>query len=140
MQGRAREKATLEADVIVKAEIQKRQIELAAEAEAERLRRQAAGEADAIYAKMEAEARGMQEILKKQAAGFADIVDAAGGSAKDALMLMLADKMEDLMKVQVVAIRDLKIDKVTVWDSGEGKDGKSSTANFLSGLLRASRP
>ena len=97
----AREKATLEADVIVKAEIQKRQIELAAEAEAERLRRQAAGEADAIYAKMEAEARGMQEILKKQAAGFADIVDAAGGSAKDALMLMLADKMEDLMKVQV---------------------------------------
>ena len=93
----AREKATLEADVIVKAEIQKRQIELAAEAEAERLRRQAAGEADAIYAKMEAEARGMQEILKKQAAGFADIVDAAGGSAKDALMLMLADKMEDLM-------------------------------------------
>ena len=55
---------------------------LAAEAEAERLRRQAAGEADAIYAKMEAEARGMQEILKKQAAGFADIVDAAGGSAR----------------------------------------------------------
>jgi flotillin len=136
----AREKATLEADVIVKAEIQKRQIELAAEAEAERLRRQAAGEADAIYAKMEAEARGMQEILKKQAAGFADIVDAAGGSAKDALMLMLADKMEDLMKVQVEAIRDLKIDKVTVWDSGEGKDGKSSTANFLSGLLKSIPP
>lgn len=136
----AREKATLEADVIVKAEIQKRQIELAAEAEAERLRRQAAGEADAIYAKMEAEARGMQEILKKQAAGFADIVGAAGGSAKDALMLMLADKMENLMKVQVEAIRDLKIDKVTVWDSGEGKDGKSSTANFLSGLLKSIPP
>ena len=109
----AREKATLEADVIVKTEIKKRQIELEAEAEAERLRRQAAGEADAIYAKMEAEARGMQEILKKQASGFADIVNAAGGSAKDALMLMLADKMENLMKVQVEAIRDLKIDKVT---------------------------
>lgn len=136
----SREKATLEADVIVKAEIQKRQIELAAEAEAERLRRQAAGEADAIYAKMEAEARGTQEILKKQAAGFADIVNAAGGSAKDALMLMLADKMEDLMKVQVEAIRDLKIDKVTVWDSGEGKDGKSSTANFLSGLMKSIPP
>ncbi|MBO4748218.1 MAG: flotillin family protein, partial [Clostridiales bacterium] len=59
----AREKATLEADVIVKAEINKREIELAAEAEAEKIRRQAAGEADAIYAKMEAQARGMQEIL-----------------------------------------------------------------------------
>ena len=136
----AREKATLEADVIVKTEIKKRQIELEAEAEAERLRRQAAGEADAIYAKMEAEARGMQEILKKQASGFADIVNAAGGSAKDALMLMLADKMENLMKVQVEAIRDLKIDKVTVWDSGEGRDGKSSTANFVSGLMKSIPP
>ncbi len=136
----SREKAALEADVIAKAEIRKHQIELEAEAEAERLRRQAAGEADAIFAKMEAEARGMQEILKKQAAGFADIVSAAGGSAKDALMLMLADKMEALMKVQVEAIRDLKIDKVTVWDSGEGKDGKSSTANFLSGLMKSIPP
>lgn len=138
----AREKATLEADVIVKAEIQKREIELAAEAEGERIRRQAVGEASAIYAKMEAEARGMQEILTKQAAGFEKIVDAAGGNAKDAMMLMLADKMEALMKIQVEAIRDLKIDKVTVWDSGAGSngDGKSSTANFVSGLMKSVPP
>ncbi|MBP5416390.1 MAG: flotillin family protein [Clostridiales bacterium] len=138
----AREKATLEADVIVKAEITKREIELAAEAEAEKIRRQAAGEADAIYAKMEAQARGMQEILSKQAAGFEKIVAAAGGDAKNAMMLMLADKMEDLMKIQVEAIRDLKIDKVTVWDSGNGTgaDGKSSTANFISGLMKSVPP
>ena len=138
----AREKATLEADVIVKAEISKREIELAAEAEAEKIRRQAAGEADAIYAKMEAQARGMQEILQKQAAGFEKIVAAAGGDAKNAMMLMLADKMEDLMKIQVEAIRDLKIDKVTVWDSGNGTgaDGKSSTANFISGLMKSVPP
>jgi flotillin len=137
----SREQAALEADVIVKTEIRKRQIELEAEAEAEKIRRQAAGEADAIYAKMAAEARGMQEILTKQASGFADIVDAAGGSAKDALMLMLADKMENLMRVQVDAIRDMKIDKVTVWDNGTtGKDGKTSTANFLSGLLKSIPP
>ena len=43
-----REKATLEADVLVKAEVQKREVEFQAEAEAERLRRQARGEADAI--------------------------------------------------------------------------------------------
>ncbi len=138
----SREQAALEADVIVKAEIRKREIELAADAEAEKLRRQAAGEADAIFAKMEAEARGFNEILTKQADGFADIVQAAGGSAKDALMLMLADKMENLMRVQVDAIRDMKIDKVTVWDSGSGgnKDGKSSTANFVSGLLKSIPP
>ena len=138
----AREKATLEADVIVKAEINKREIELAAEAEAERIKRQAAGEAAAIYAKMEAQARGMQEILSKQAAGFEKIVAAAGGDAKNAMMLMLADKMEDLMKIQVEAIRDLKIDKVTVWDSGAGAgtDGKSSTANFISGLMKSVPP
>ena len=138
----AREKATLEADVIVKAEINKREIELAAEAEAEKIRRQASGEADAIYAKMEAQARGMQEILTKQAAGFERIVAAAGGDAKNAMMLMLADKMEDLMKIQVEAIRDLKIDKVTVWDSGAGTgtDGKGSTANFISGLMKSVPP
>ena len=139
----AREKATLEADVIVKAEINKREVELAAEAEAEKIRRRAAGEADAIYAKMEAQARGMQEILQKQAAGFEKIVAAAGGDAKNAMMLMLADKMEDLMKIQVEAIRDLKIDKVTVWDSGNGGnggDGKSSTANFISGLMKSVPP
>lgn len=139
----SKEQATLEADVIVQAEIRKRQIELEAEAEAERIRRQAAGEADAIYAKMEAEARGMQEILTKQAAGFDELVTASGGNAKDALMLMLADKMEELMKIQVEAIRDLKIDKVTVWDgggAGSGQDGKTTTANFLSGLLKSIPP
>ena len=43
----AKEKATLEADVIVQAEIKKREIELQAEAEAEEIRRRAKGEADA---------------------------------------------------------------------------------------------
>ena len=34
----------------------------------------------------------------------------------------------------------LKIDKVTVWDSGNGKDGKNDTANFVSGLVGALPP
>ncbi|MBQ5837564.1 MAG: flotillin family protein, partial [Clostridia bacterium] len=99
----AREKATLEADVIVQTEIQKRQIELEAEAEAEKIRRKAKGEADAIYARMEAEARGMEEILRKQAAGFAEIVKSANGDAEAALKLLIADKLEDLMRIQVDA-------------------------------------
>lgn len=136
-----KEKATLEADVIVSAEISKKQIEIQAEAEAEKVRRQAKGEADAIYARMEAEARGTQEILTKQALGLAQVVDAAGGNANAALRLMLADKMEELMRIQVDAIKNIKIDKVTVWDgAGNGKDGKTSTANFLSGMMKSIPP
>ena len=135
-----REKATLEADIIVKTQIEKQRLELEAEAQAEQVRRRAAGEADAIYIKMQAEARGMEEILSKQAEGFAKIINAAGGSSQDAIMMLIADKLEDLMKVQVEAIKNVKIDKVTVWDSGANADGKNSTAGFLSGLMKSVPP
>jgi flotillin len=133
-----REKATLEADVLVKAEIRKKQIEIEAEAEAEKIRRHAKGEADAIFMQMEAQARGTQEVLTKQALGLGQIVGAAGGDASDALRLMLADKMEELIKVQVEAIKNIKIDKVTVWDGAGGE--KTATAGFLSGLMKSIPP
>lgn len=136
----ARERATQEADIIVKTEIEKRRMELQAEAEAEQIRRRAKGEADAIYAKMEAEARGVQEMLTKQASGLSQIVAAAGGNANDAMRLMIADKLEELVKTQVEAIQNLKIDKVTVWDSLGGKDGTSSTANFVSSIMKSIPP
>ncbi len=136
----AREKATQEADVLVKAEIQKRKLELEAEAQAEQTRRIAKGQADAIYLKMEAEARGMKELLTKQAMGYGELVQAAGGDALNATRMMLADKMEELMKVQVEAIKGIKIDKVTVWDSLGGKEGSPATANFLSGMLKSIPP
>lgn len=135
----ARELATQQADIIVKAQVEKERIVLAAEAEAEAARRQAKGEADAIFAKMEAQARGVQEILQKQAAGFEEIVRAAGG-AGEAVQLLLADKIEELTRIQVEAVKNLNIDKVTVWDSMNGKDGSSTTANFLSGLMKAVPP
>ena len=137
---RSREQATLEADIIVRTEAKKRQLELEAEAEAEQIRRKAKGEADAIYAKMEAEARGAEEILKKQAAGFAEIVKSAGGDPQAALKLLIADKLEDLMRVQVDAIKNIKIDKVTVWDNGQNKDGKNATAGFISGMMQSVPP
>ena len=136
----AREKATLEADVIVSTEIAKRKMELEAEAEAEQIRRRAQGDADAIYAKMLAQAKGIEEILTRQAAGFEKVVTAAGGNADDAMKLMIADKLEELMRVQVDAIKNIKIDKVTVWDGGEKADGKNSTASFLSGLMKSIPP
>jgi len=138
-----REKSTLEADILVKVEIEKRKIETEAEAEAERIRRNARGQADGIFAVEEAKARGMYEILSKQAEGFARMVAAADGS-DNAVKMLIADKMEDLVKVQVEAIKNIKIDKVTVWDSAGsgGADGKGahSTANFISGLYKSVPP
>ena len=34
----------------------------------------------------------------------------------------------------------INIDHVTVWDSGNSADGKGSTANFLSGLMKSVPP
>lgn len=135
-----KEQATLAADIIVKQEIEKQRLELEAEAKAEQLRRVAKGEADAIYAKMEAEARGIQAKLTMQAEGYLKIVEAAHGKASDAATLMIADKIEELVKTQVDAIKNLKIDKITVWDSGTNKDGTSTTSNFASSLLKAIPP
>ncbi len=136
----ALEKATQHADIIVKAEIAKEQAEIDAEAEAEVIRRKARGEADAIFAKMEAEAKGQQEILVRQAEGMRQIVDAAGGDADSAVKLLIAEKLEDLVAIQVEAIKNIKIDKITVWDSGTNENGQNSTAGFISGMMKAVPP
>lgn len=137
----ALETATQQADIIVKAKIAKEQAEIEAEAKAEVARRTAKGEADAMFAKMEAQARGAQEILVKQADGMRELVNAAGGNADSAIKLILANNMEELMKIQVEAIKNIKIDKVTVWDGGsKGENGKTATADFISGIMKAVPP
>ena len=134
-----REKATKEADIIVAADIEKRKLEIEAEADAEQTRRRAKGEADAIFAKMDAEARGVREKLTKQAEGMDALVKSAGTS-DEAVRLLIADKLEAIVAEQVKAISGVKIDKVTVWDGGQNAEGKTSTANFLSGLLKSLPP
>ena len=134
-----RERSTETANVIVPQEIEKQRLIIAAEAEAEQKRVNAKGEADAIFAKMEAEAKGLYEILTKQAAGYDKMVEAAGGDANKAYMLLLLEKLPELVKTQVEAVKGINIDHVTVWDSGNG-DGKGSTANFVSGLMKSVPP
>jgi len=140
----ARERATLEANEIVKADIAKREAEINAEAEAEKIRRTAKGEADALLAMKQAEAQGNLEILAKQAEGLKAIVDAAGGDAREAVLMLIADKLPELVKTQVEAIKGIKIDKVTVWEGGgaggSNGDGAGSTANFVAGLYKAVPP
>ena len=136
-----RKQAEQHADIVVPAQIQKLKIEIDAEAEAEQIRRIAKGEADSILFKKQAEAQGLYEVLTKQAEGLDRIVKAAGNNPKDAVLLLVADKLPELVKTQAEAIKNIKIDKVTVWDSGSnGADGKSSTAGFLSGLYKSVPP
>ncbi|WP_024772883.1 MULTISPECIES: flotillin family protein [Aquimarina] len=135
-----RKEAEQGADIIVPAQIDKKKIEIDAEAEAEQIRRIAKGEADAIFMKKEAEAKGMYEILTKQAEGLDRIVKAAGNDPKEAVLLLIADKLPELVKTQAEAIKNIKIDKITVWENGNGEDGKTSTSNFISGMYKAVPP
>lgn len=135
-----RERASQQANVIVAQEVEKRRLVIEAEAEAEQKRVNAKGEADAIYAKMEAEAKGLYEILTKQAQGYDKMIQAAGGDATKAYTLLLLEKLPELVKTQVEAIKGINIDKVTVWDGAGNADGKTSTANFVSGLMKSVPP
>lgn len=137
----ARELATREADEIVNAEIARRKVEIEAGAEAERIRLLAKGEADAILLQKEAEAKGLYEVMSKQAEGFDQLVKASGGNSRDAILMLIADKLENLVATQVEAIKNIKIDKVTVWDGGNGSEGEgNSTSKFVSGLYKSVPP
>ena len=133
------EQERLRAEEIVREEIAKTQIEIAAEAEAERQRRVASGEADAILAKYRAEAEGVQAVLEAKAAGYSNLVASAGGDAKAAATLLMVEKIEEIVARQVEAISNLQIDKITVWDSAGG-NGEGSTANFVSSLIHSLPP
>ena len=136
-----REKATQQANVVVAAQIEKEKMIIAAEAEAEKLRREAKGEADAIFAKMDAQARGTLEILSKQAEGFNRMVQAAAGDPQQAVLMLIADKLPELVRTQVEAVKGIKIDKVTVWDGAGSKEGgTTATANFISNMMKAVPP
>ncbi len=133
------EEERLRASDIVREQIQKQQIEIAAEAEAERQRRVARGEADAILAIYEAEAAGVKKVLEAKATGYEGLVTSTGGDAKAAATLLMVEKIDQMVAAQVEAIRNLKIDSITVWDSGGDGDG-SSTSNFISNLVKSLPP
>ena len=67
------------------------------------------------------------------------LIAAAGGRAGDASTLLMVEKIESMVAAQVEAIRNMKIDKVTVWDGGGNADG-SATSNFVSSLVKSLPP
>jgi flotillin len=129
----------LEAEQIVPQEIQKKKIQIEAEAEALSKVLIAKGEAESLLAMREAEAAGIQKLLDAKANGYKQLVEACGNDAKSASTMLLIEKLEEIVKLQVEAIKNIKIDKVTVWDSGNGGDPTkgSSTSNFLSQFTKS---
>ncbi len=133
---REREFARLAKEDLASQEIEKQRVEIEAEATAERARREARGQADAILLKYIAEADGVQKVLEAKAAGYERLVLACHENPQMASTLLMIEQLPTLVAEQVKAIQNLKIDKITVWDSGAGGRGEGgSTANFLSSLI-----
>lgn len=132
---REQELARLAKEELAPQEIEKQRIEIAAAAEAERRRIEAKGEADAILAKYVAEAEGMQKVLEAKAEGYRQLIEACGSNPQVGPTLLLIEQLPQLVAEQVKAIQNLKIDKITVWDTGSGANGRNTTADFLAGLI-----
>lgn len=136
---RDQELARLAKEEIAPQEIEKKRIEIAAEAEAEKKRREARGEADAIFAKYEAEAAGVQKVLEAKAEGYRKLMEAVGANPQVGPTLLLIEQLPQLVAEQVKAIQNLKIDKITVWDTGTHGNGaggaRNTTADWLSGMV-----
>lgn len=128
----------LEAEEIVPKEIEKRKIEIAAAAEAEKKKIEAHAQATAILALREAEAQGTLKLLQAKADGYKLLIDACNGNTQEAATMLMIEKLEEIVKLQTEAIKNIKIDKVTVWDGASGDS--SSTANFLSNMVKSLPP
>src|SRR2546426_957618 len=80
---------------------------------------EAQGQASAIFAKLEAEARGQYEMLAKKAEGLKQIIQACGGS-QQAFQLLMLEHLGNLAQASAKAISNIKFDKVVVWENGNG--------------------
>ena len=129
----------LMASEVVRQQIDKQKAEIHAAADAEQARLRARGDADALRARYDAEAEGLRKVLQSKADGYRALVESCGGDARAAASLLMIEKIEHLVEAQVAAIKNLKIDKVTVWDGGTNAQG-SSTANFAANLIKSLPP
>jgi flotillin len=130
----------LEAEQIVPQEIQKKRIEIEAAAHAESAILRARGEAEALLAVKQAEAEGIQKLLDAKAKGYKQLFEACGDNAQSASTMLLIEKLEEIVKLQTEAIKNIKIDKITVWDSGNGQADPAkgnSTSNFISQFVKS---
>ena len=137
MAQKEQEEAKLKKEELARQEVEKLKIQVEADAEAEKLRRIANGEADAIKAKYFAEAEGVRAVLEAKAKGYEELVKISNNKPEIATSFLMIEKIEDIVGKQVEAIKNIKFDKITVWDGGAGTNGGSTTANFMRDLIKA---
>ena len=131
------EEAKLKKEELARQEVEKLKIQVQADAEAERARRIALGEADAIKAKYFAEAEGVKAVLEAKAKGYEDLVKISNNRPEIATSFLMIEKIEKIVEKQVDAIKNIKFDKITVWDGGAGSPNGSTTANFMKDLIKS---
>ncbi len=131
------EEARLKKEELARQEVEKLKIQVEADAEAERARRIAMGEADAIKAKYFAEAEGVKAVLEAKAKGYQDLVKISNNNPEIATSFLMIEKIEKIVETQVEAIKNIKFDKITVWDGGAGSANGSTTANFMKDLIKS---
>jgi len=120
---------------VIPVKINKEKIELQAHADANQIKIIADGKAAAILATYTAEAAGVQKLYEAKAEGFRKLVESCGGNANAAGTFLLLEKLEEVVKMQTEAIKNIKIDSVQVWDSQSG-----TTQGFMSGLMGSLPP
>ena len=132
-----KEEARLKKEELARQEVEKLKIQVEADAEAERKRRIALGEADAIKAKYFAEAEGIKAVLEAKAQGYEELVKISNNKPELATSFLMIEKIENIVSQQVEAIKNIKFDKITVWDGGAGTEKGSTTANFMRDLIKS---
>jgi flotillin len=125
-----RDKVARVADAIPAAEAEKQRMIIDADAQMERQSREGRGDGEKIKNEMLGRSEGMKAIFDANSEGIRKLVEAASGDANAAFLLMMADRLPEMMSIQAQAISNFKIDKVTVWDSGQS-DGRA-----ISNLVR----
>ncbi|HLU49604.1 MAG TPA: SPFH domain-containing protein, partial [Planctomycetota bacterium] len=127
------------ATTIVEAEAEAERERILAEGRARAALIEAEAAAKASYIDLEAQARGEYETLAKKAEGLREIVQSCGG-VQGAFQLLMLEHIDKLAETAASAIANIRFDKVTVWDSGNGEKGGGGAAGFLRSLGQAVPP
>src|SRR5271170_2182221 len=132
--------------IVVNSQAAAQQVTIAAQAEGQRMITIKQAEAVAaesegkkIMSLKQAEAWGIQAVLEGRAEGFRKLVASAGGNTNEAVVVLLADQLPELIDSQMKGISNLKIDKVVVWGGGEN-GGKGAIGALLKDLITGLPP
>ena len=75
--------------------------------------------------------------MEAKAKGYEELVKISNNKPEIATSFLMIEKIEDIVGKQVEAIKNIKFDKITVWDGGSGSPNGSTTANFMRDLIKA---